>query len=291
MRYRHRFRLVRFQNRAHDFPIAGAAAKNAAERVHDLCLVGARISVEQRDRGNQHAGSADTALRCAVPQERLLQTIEGGRRRAQTFNRFDYCAIELPNGSQAGTHGLPVDENGAGSAIARIAADFCPDEMKLFAQHLRKAQARIGTNRAKFTVEIERNLCCGLGLCFAPHAVAAFCAQASRARPTRVRAASRRYSAVARTSSMGESRARCSAFTICRRPGRADCPTRARSSSASRSAAAEQEPTQTSASRILPEESTTRLAATITIEMTKYLRPPSFRNVENAYEYRRGTRT
>ena len=83
--------------------------------------------------GEDHAGSADSALGSAVFEEALLDGVEffvDG----EAFDGGDVGAFGLENGDQAGVDEVSVEEDGAGSAFAFSAAFFGAGEVKVFAE-------------------------------------------------------------------------------------------------------------------------------------------------------------
>ena len=115
--------------------------------------------------------------------------------------------------------------------------------------------------------------------------------QASSVRRTNVNDASRRYSAVARASSIGESDERCFPVTAPPIPAAIRAPTRSCSNETNRCAFAEHDPTATRASLTRPAASSCKTAATMEIEITRYRRAPSFRNADAAFSSLLGTHT
>jgi len=114
--------------------------------------------------------------------------------------------------------------------------------------------------------------------------------QISIARRTSVSEAPRRYSPVARISSIGDSGERCSGLMVSAISALALNPIKSLSNRIKRRAVAEQDPTETWASATQPLASFWRTAATIEIEITRYRRAPNFKNAEAALSTRRGTR-
>src|SRR5262249_1607106 len=73
------------RNRVNDFDIASTAAQISGNRFFDFVTSRMRIGVEQISSGNEHAWSADAALRRATFQKGLLQRVELAIAR-QSFN-------------------------------------------------------------------------------------------------------------------------------------------------------------------------------------------------------------
>ena len=66
-------RLADIHHGIDDLGIAGASAQHAAKRILDSLPVRCRVTAEKRGCRHHHAGSANPALRRAVPQERFLE--------------------------------------------------------------------------------------------------------------------------------------------------------------------------------------------------------------------------
>src|SRR5262249_47023854 len=118
----------------------------------------------------------DAALRGAVAVEGALQRRELAGRR-ETFDRRDRAPGDLAERHQAGTDRCAIEQHGAGAAITGIAADLGAGEAEIVAQQIGKAPDRLGPDRYRAAVEPKGD---------------AHRTSASRARATRVRAASSR---------------------------------------------------------------------------------------------------
>ncbi len=68
--------LTRAHDGFEDLHVASAATKISGETVANIVFSWLGISFEQIDSGQHHAGSADTALRSAVVDERLLDRVQ-----------------------------------------------------------------------------------------------------------------------------------------------------------------------------------------------------------------------
>jgi len=76
---------------------------------------------QQVDGGHQHAGGADAAL-CGGMAGKT--GAEAGELCGLRLDRFHHSARDTGGGDQAGALGFAVHQNGAGPAIACIAADL-----------------------------------------------------------------------------------------------------------------------------------------------------------------------
>ena len=117
-------KAVRVADRLDDRAIAGAAAQDAAERVLRFAFARPRVPTQQRDRGEQHAGRADAALRGAVEMKGGAKPSHDRVAVAETLDGFDGAPFDLPDAGQAGADGFAVDEHRAGAAVAGVAADL-----------------------------------------------------------------------------------------------------------------------------------------------------------------------
>ena len=110
-------------------------------------FVGIRFVLEQGFGGYDEAGSADAALQGGVFQESLLygmQAIGGG----YALNGVDLRALGLNAQHQAGGYDAPVQVDGAGAAVAVVAALFgaghADDVAQAFQQALPRFAEEIG---------------------------------------------------------------------------------------------------------------------------------------------------
>jgi hypothetical protein len=78
---------------------------------------------EQRFDGKQKAWCAKTALKTVRLPKGLLNRMENGWARRQTFHGLEIGAIGLDRKSNARTNGFAVPENGAGSAHTMFATN------------------------------------------------------------------------------------------------------------------------------------------------------------------------
>src|SRR2546423_14772199 len=110
-------RLDRFD----DLRVAGAAADVTGDGEADLLFARPRIRVEQRLRHHDHARRAEAALRAAVADEALLQRVQLAVL-AEAFDRLQRRAMRLHREDEARAHRLAVQDDGAGAAVADVAA-------------------------------------------------------------------------------------------------------------------------------------------------------------------------
>jgi hypothetical protein len=102
-----------------DGAVAGAAAEIALQSDGQIVLLG----LVQRGCGHHHAGGAKAALEGLGREEGLLHRVQGFCA-GQAADRGDGSAFGTEGGEEATMHGLPIDMDGAGAAIAGVAAFF-----------------------------------------------------------------------------------------------------------------------------------------------------------------------
>ncbi len=109
--------------------------------------VGVSVRLQQRVRGEDHAGRAVAALQPMGFTERILQHAEFARRRRQALDGGDLVAIGLDREHQAGPHRLAIDQHGAGAADAVLAAGMGAVEQEILAQRIEQGLARLRIRR------------------------------------------------------------------------------------------------------------------------------------------------
>ena len=100
-----------------DLDVAAAAAQVAGQRERDLLVRRLRALLEQRWRGQDHAGRAVAALEGVRVGERALDRMVA----AEALGRRDRRALGERREQQAGRDRLAVDERRAGAAHADAA--------------------------------------------------------------------------------------------------------------------------------------------------------------------------
>ena len=116
-------------NRAHQVVVAGHAAEVAVQPGPDLRRRGIGISREQVGHGHHHARGGESVLGCVLLPESLLD-----RRQlpflCEPLDGRDPRSAGRGGQHQAALDGLAVEEDGAGAALAGLAADLCPGELQ-----------------------------------------------------------------------------------------------------------------------------------------------------------------
>src|SRR6185503_19150282 len=103
-------RLRRLLDRLDDVVIPGAAAEVALEAEADLLLGGARVLLQQRDRGHHEARRAEAALERVVLVERLLDGVELAPGAGEALDRRHLGAVRLDGEHRARLDRLAVEE-------------------------------------------------------------------------------------------------------------------------------------------------------------------------------------
>ena len=251
-RERHRVAAIDRRDRLDDLAIAGASAEDATQRVEDLGLGRIGSCREQGIRRHEHPGCADPALGTAAPHERGLDRCQLSITR-KPLDRRDVSPIDLPDGDEAGTDGLPIESDGAGAAIAGITTHLRTGQPEVVSQHLAQPADRRRGHRDGSVVDAERR-----------HVISS-----ETARRTSVVATSRRYAPVPRTSSIGDRTSKSAASIEAPSDPDAGCPTIRASAASIRAGTSEQAPTTIRADATRPSGATSITAATLAIEMTR----------------------
>ncbi len=141
------------QNGGDDAGISRAATEDTGQSGADLVLGRIGRAREKFGGSHHHAGGADTALGRALGEECVPQTV----RRAATpgLERLDAGAVDLAGRNEAGAGLPPVDQHGAGTAVARVAADLHAFQAEVIAQHLGQASGRVGFDLLTFASDVE----------------------------------------------------------------------------------------------------------------------------------------
>ena len=98
---------------------------------------------EQVVGGEDHAGSADAALRSALLEEASLDGVEF-LVDCDAFDGGDVGGFGLEDGDEAGVDEFTVHEDGAGAALAFAAAFLGSGEVEVFAEDVEEPLERRG---------------------------------------------------------------------------------------------------------------------------------------------------
>ena len=133
--------------------ISSAVSADGARR-HRLGLAGVHLG-EHPDRRAQLAGRAVAALERVVLDERLLQRMQLVVVREPLDGRH-LGAIVRDREREACVRPAPVDQHGAGAALAVIAALLRAREAQVLAQQVEQRRARVDEQAALDAVDHER---------------------------------------------------------------------------------------------------------------------------------------
>ena len=191
-------RRRRRHHRIDDLAVAGAAAQHAAQRILDLGSARAATFVQQFLRRHQHARRADATLRRAMARNDFCSAASVPSESARP-STVSTPARDLAHGDQAGADLPPVEQHRAGAAVARIAADLGAGEPEIVAQRRGQTRDRRAVPAAAWPFRVKRDL----------HDAKLRAAGGAAASTDRIAP----IAALPRTSSIGESGARCAAST------------------------------------------------------------------------------
>ena len=139
-----------------DVHVPRAAADVPLQRDAHVLLGRVRVPREQGGGAHQHPGRAVAALERVVLVERLLerrQLTVGG----EPLDRRDLGALGLHREHHAALHRLAVDVDGAGAAVARVAADVRPGETEVVAEEVDEEPARRHLELDLLAVDLDRD--------------------------------------------------------------------------------------------------------------------------------------
>jgi hypothetical protein len=88
-------------------------------------------------------------------EERFLQAVEERSALREALDGGNGATIGLPDGNQARTHGIAIEQHGTGTAVAGIAANFGSGEAKIFTQETREPLGGRRTHAARFAIHDE----------------------------------------------------------------------------------------------------------------------------------------
>ncbi len=100
--------------------------------------------VQKRFGCHQDSGTAVAALGSTEIRKGDLQRVKV-RIGCKSFNRHDLTAIAFDRKNKTGKHWIPIQQNGAGSALAQLASMLGALKREVFAQYLE--QSLVGSER------------------------------------------------------------------------------------------------------------------------------------------------
>ena len=167
-------------DRGHDVLVAGTAADVALDRVADLVVGRVAVAGEQVGRGHDHARRAEAALQAVLLPEGGLERVELVRAGGHALDGGDGGAVGLDGEHRARLHGAAVDVDGAGAALAGVAADVGAGQVEVLADGLDEQPSRLDVELPLRSVDREGDV-------FSPRAdlLRRLTAAAPTARPSR----------------------------------------------------------------------------------------------------------
>lgn len=146
--------LRRVLNGLDDVLIARAAAEISLERMADLALGRVRIPIEERASGHDHAWSAVAALEAMhLPEAHLDIAVFTVRGHALDCGQVTTIGLDRQQGATLDRQ--PVQVDGAGSALARIASDVRSSQAKIVSQETDEEQTRLYLGRVLDTIDFH----------------------------------------------------------------------------------------------------------------------------------------
>ena len=148
---------ARRQHGLDNLAIAGAAAQHTAQGALHLGLARLRFAPQQRLGAHQHAGGTDAALRRAKRDEGALQRRQRAVGLGQAFDRDHAAPGALAQRDDARADLFAVEQHRAGAAVACMAADLRAGESQVVAQCVGQAPQRVGVDRHRAAVHVQRD--------------------------------------------------------------------------------------------------------------------------------------
>src|SRR5712691_4574268 len=181
-----------------DIHVARAAAQVPGDGLADLLLARVLVALEERARGHQHPGRAETALQAVLLGEALLDGMELARL-LQALDRGDLRAVGLHGEHGARFDRIAVEDHRARAAVRSVAADVGARHPEHFADEVHEEEPRLDFRLARGAVDGHADLVLGHS-----HFPPARCTALRSARAVKTRAISFLYSTEPRRSALGE---------------------------------------------------------------------------------------
>src|SRR5690349_2662836 len=137
-----------------DLRVAGAAAEIALERRANRVAIGARLTLEERERREQHARRTEAALHRAVLDEGFLEWMEPAVA-LEAAQRRDGATPEARGEHEAGGHRPSVEQDRAHATHALVAAFLDVEHAERVAQQLEQRLLGAHVDLARATVQHE----------------------------------------------------------------------------------------------------------------------------------------
>ncbi len=135
-----------------DFVVAGAAAEVVGEEKADAFFGRVGFFFEQSFGGNDEAWCADAALQGGVFEKGFLDGVEFVAA-GDAFDGGDLAALGFDAEDEAGGDEAAIESDGAGAAVAIVAALFGAGHVQGVAEDFKKALARFAEEVSFFAVD------------------------------------------------------------------------------------------------------------------------------------------
>src|SRR5262249_59811671 len=113
-----------------------------------------RILGQQRRCRHDHAWNAESALRHAEPDERVLQRVQGAEA-SQSFDRPDGTTSRLERQHETARDRLAVEMHGARAAITRAAAFLGPGQLEVLTERIEQRHVGLDEDVGLLVVQRE----------------------------------------------------------------------------------------------------------------------------------------
>ena len=121
------------------------------------CLARVGVLLEQPGRLHDHARRAEPALEAVLVPERLLERVEGGAV-GHAFDGLDLATVGLDGEHRARLGAGAIDMDGAGAAVARVAADMRAGQPEVVAQEMDEQESRLDVRLVDGAVDGDRDV-------------------------------------------------------------------------------------------------------------------------------------
>ena len=141
-------------NRIEYSGVTRTAAKVSVEPDLDFFQARARVTAQKRRCRHQHPGRAITALQCAVFEKLPLQLAQLALV-AQAFHSRDLFTLASRRQNYAAVHSHSVQQDGAGAAMARLAAAFRAGEFQALPENIQQQRRFFRFDFDLFAINLE----------------------------------------------------------------------------------------------------------------------------------------
>src|SRR6267143_955465 len=142
-------------DRSQDSDVGAAATEVPAHVLPDLVGRAGVALLYAGDRGHDLAGGAVAALIGVVVQEGLLHRVQAAVRARDPFDSSDPLPLSLHGEREAGQHAPSIDVDGAGAALAVIAALLRAMQADLLTQSIEERCAGVEVEPAARPVHLD----------------------------------------------------------------------------------------------------------------------------------------